>query len=726
MPSDPDRANAEALAAEVKRLEAALEEARLEGEHLAHVAHEIRTLLNGVMGFAALLFETELSAEQRDYAKRIRGFSDALLGLLNGVLDFRKAEAGKLELEEADFDLRRIVEEVADLCSERASSKGLELVVDMPASVPDHARGDGPRVRQVLLNLVTNAIKFTERGEVVVRVEAASFDRVTGVTTARFAVVDTGVGISDEGQARLFQAFSQVDGGRAHGGSGLGLSLARRLVEAMGGAIGVQSVVGKGATFWFTLPLGRAVSATRREIPRVDLQGRRVLVLDASPTWRDVLREIVEALEIECTTTGTAQGAMALLHGAAAEGRPFELVIIDRNVGDEAAHLLIDASRARDGFVPGRVVLLAHPGREGKGALRGAHAADALSQLGAGGVQISKPVRRAHLHAALRTLMGSAVEQPRIGRLRGVRSRSGSDAHRLRARVSKRPPAPPPSTATPVTNGPRVLVVEDNEVNQRVAAVLFEKRGFRVDIADSGAAALEAIDATYDAVNDGRGYALVFMDLQMPKYDGYQTTTEVRRRELVRAGRFGEGMRRVPIVAMTADAGPGVRERCLAVGMDDYLTKPIVTAELDRVLKRLGPRAEGKEETPPAPSVALPRPPRSSATGLQAVSEEAINRLRALGDPSIVDEIVQLFTRDARARAVALREAATAVDLTRLARAAHALKGSAGNVGAIHLADLVGRIEARAKRGESPAREELDAVAFEVERAIDALSVLLA
>jgi CheY-like chemotaxis protein len=760
-----------------------LEQARVKTEGFAHLSHEIRTLMSGVIGMTSLLLDTDLSAEQRDYTKRIRTSGDALVDLLNNVLDYTRMESSRIEVERVDVDLRRVADDVGDLLAERAAVKSIELVIALPQALPGGLRGDPTRLRQILVNLVSNAIKFTDVGEVVLRVSVV--EESAQSVTARFEVSDTGVGIAPAGQAKLFQPFTQVhDSSRALGGSGLGLSLAKSLCEAMDGTIGVRSAPGKGSTFWCTVRFDRRAAAPERSrIPRVDVQGRRVLLAVASETNRRNIREMVESLAVECALAADGTGALLLLRDAARAGRPFDVAVIDAALEDMVDGALLRAISDDPRIAPTKILTIAYPGQR-------LHGDGGYGAAPRPPVTLAKPVRQAQLQAGLLRLLGSSsVERVtatgRAAELRdetpsSVRSRRrdrdrepiawsndaaspappptssrGSDLVNTRRAVSppshatpvagptapgSRPPisirggpaslripfAPPPSAfgvpafddddqrtsvmprvslADAVRRSlepdlepaprPRLLLVEDNAVNQRVGVVMAEKRGYQVDVAANG---LEAIDAVMRG-----GYVAVLMDCQMPKLDGYSATAEIRRRE---------GTPRTPIIAMTADAGPGAREKCLSVGMDDYISKPMASEELDRILRKWAPhpgtpgaRARHLEVAPePAPTSTSNNSPSRRPTPITrapAVDPAALEKLRAMrqGDSDLVLEVIALFLQETPDRLVSLRDGLSRGDLPLISRVAHTIRGSAGHLGAKALAALCARVEDKARQG---------------------------
>ncbi|MGE5231146.1 MAG: response regulator, partial [Deltaproteobacteria bacterium] len=568
---------------------------------------------------------------------------------------FSKIEAGKLDLEVIDFELRHTLEDVVGLLGPRAAAKGLELSTLIHEGVPEMMRGDPSRLRQVLFNLVGNAVKFTERGEVVVRVALAG--ESDEAVTLRVEVADTGIGIPAPAQAQLFQPFTQADASttRRYGGTGLGLAICRRLVEAMGGEIGVASVPGGGSTFWFTVRVApsRAAGGEAGEQPGL-LAGHRVLVVDDNRAIRDDLARQLGRWRMDAAGAADGPGALLALRAAAAEGRPFDLALLDLHMPGTSGLELGRAVKADPGIAATRLVLLTSLGERGQ--------ARAAQDAGFSAF-LTKPLRQSALHDCLATLLG----QPAGAASPGAAAPAFITRHTLaEARLARRA---------------RILVAEDHEINQRVTVGMLERLGYRADVAADGGEAVEAVARAH--------YGLVLMDCQMPVMDGYEAATAIRRSEA--AGH------RLPIVALTADTSEGARERCLAAGMDDLVPKPLDRGRLRAVLRRWLPESpDGEPPDAGAGGEGSPAPGESALPALDlAPLKEAVG-----SDPANLRRYLDLFASSTAELLAQVRPAIANRDAATAGRLAHSLKGTCGTVGARQMALLAGALEAAVGRAD--------------------------
>ncbi|MCC6659762.1 MAG: response regulator [Phycisphaerales bacterium] len=615
---------------------------------LAHMSHEIRTPLNGVMGMLELLSGTDLSLHQRRFVHLGRTSAASLTTIINDILDFSKIEAGKLDLACVEFDLCVTVEEVMEMLAQRASRKGLELACSVQASVSPIVRGDPDRLRQVLVNLLGNAVKFTEHGSVVLRVGP---DAEPG--RVRFEITDTGVGVSPENRERLFRSFSQVDGSstRLHGGTGLGLAISRKLAELMGGQIGVESQPGKGSTFWFTAALP---AVPRPETPSAAPAGSgslRVLVVADGASQREILRQQLENSGIRADVAAGGSAALTALRNAVKEGAPFRVAIVDRDTPGTDAFAFGRAVKADRAVADTRLIILL--------TLDDTLDPRELRRLGFAG-HMTKPVRQSKLPEAIE----AAIAVPRAPAPAAAR-------------------AVMPNPAPPAWKG-RVLLAEDNEVNQIVAGEILRRAGYECRVVSNGREALEALSS--------REFDLVIMDCQMPEMDGFEAASAIRDRE-----RADGAERRVPIVALTANAMKGDRERCLAAGMDDYCSKPIDAARFLETLDRLCRARHGPGPADPIDTATL--------------------TARCGGNLDMVADLLHKFGKQLDEDLRQLQAGADGCDPKAVRRVAHGLRGAAAMFTAVDITRIAGELEDMATRGDlSPVAVRLADLRGEVQR----------
>ncbi|MSU36384.1 MAG: PAS domain-containing sensor histidine kinase [Pedosphaera sp.] len=674
-----------------KARDGAVESAAIKARFLANTSHELRTPMNAIIGFTQLLLDTPLNDEQREYTATVRASARSLLTLLNDILDFSKVESGKMVFERLEFSPRRLIEETADLMAELAFPKGLELTARLDHALPDLVTGDPGRIRQILTNLLGNAIKFTARGEVSLRAELES--KTEGECRLRFVVSDTGIGIPMEAQPRIFEAFTQADESttRKYGGSGLGLSISRQIVEQLGGRIGFTSEPGRGSVFWVTLPMEVPVHAVpKTETPR--FSGCRVLIVDDQPGAREMLRYELEPLGADCIEAVGGAVTHEIIDRQTKIGAAISIVLLDLQLPDLDGITLAQELRQDPANSGMGIVIIAPMGQPVD--------REFLRRAGVAGCLI-KPVKQSRLWDCVQKV------------LRGEDALDGGATGWLCKSV-----APAASSLSPL----KILLAEDNLVNQKVALAQLRRLGYSADVVANGREVLQALDQTR--------YQIVLMDCQMPELDGYETTRYIRRAE--RDGHYGN-LWTHHVIAVTANAMRGDREKCLAAGMDAFLTKPLEIETLRSALEQAGERfgivsvtESGVAPGVPVPELLEPKPSPSAGTVDSSVLDPSfLRQMRKLSPPGGPDEAVELidlFLSEFPMRVEAVVRSVKERDLEAVRLAAHTLKGSAGNLGGHEVAKSASALEQAIKTGDWV---RSDALIAALEKAAERLSQAL-